>query len=567
MAITPETNLYLLKCPLEIDNKNQITFTNELEQRNYFLSLPYLENDHFSYQRKDSVIRYPAHIDTIIEYNYCMYQNSNYTNKWFYAYITGMQYLNDNCTLISIATDVFQTWQFNLDYKESFIEREHINVNEDTIGANLLPEGLEIGEVIENASTSIDGLNHVYVIACSKFDTSKNCFSNRTNSTVIYNGCILNNIASGLWYYISSADQCLSMIKQLDDEGLGESVITVFTVPAVSLLGLGHGVTDVQLQNINSSFGIWINGLFNSNGREFTLAGVPTSLDGYTPRNQKLRQYPYCYLGFTPSNGSPKIFRYEDFKNAVPSFKILSEINPNPQVTFIPKDYKGITGVNVSENSSASGYPAISYHTDHYSNWIAQNQNLINLNLERGEYNFQRNFGDDFKGALGSTVNNNPSKYIQNQVKNILTANIGGIIGQATEREIASKNHEYDIQNQMLVKEQHQLLPNSGSTGGSNATLLGYGLQNQDIFTKYTIKRQYAERIDKYFDMYGYLTNKVKVPNITGRPTWNYVKTIGAIIEGNIPQVDLDQIKELFNNGITLWHSTQNFLNYSANNR
>lgn len=131
MAIKPDTNLSLLKCPLQLSNKHQITFANANSQYSYFDSLPKLEIENISYQRKDSIIRYPAHIDSILEYNYCMYQNENYSNKWFYAFISNMRYVNDNMTEISIVTDVFQTWQFDLIYKQSFIEREMISVNDD----------------------------------------------------------------------------------------------------------------------------------------------------------------------------------------------------------------------------------------------------------------------------------------------------------------------------------------------------------------------------------------------------------------------------------------------------
>lgn len=131
MAIQPDTNLYLLKCPLELSNKHQLTFSNKNQQFNYFSNLDNLEINRISYQRKDSVIRYPAHIDSLLKYNYCMYQNDNYSNKWFYAFIVNMEYVNDSMTNIYIKTDVFQTWQFDLIYKQSFIEREMINVSED----------------------------------------------------------------------------------------------------------------------------------------------------------------------------------------------------------------------------------------------------------------------------------------------------------------------------------------------------------------------------------------------------------------------------------------------------
>lgn len=72
-----------------------------------------------------------------------MYQNESYNDKWFYAFITKMEYVNTNMTRIEIITDVWQTWQFDIEFKESFIEREMINVSDDIPGSNLLPEGLE----------------------------------------------------------------------------------------------------------------------------------------------------------------------------------------------------------------------------------------------------------------------------------------------------------------------------------------------------------------------------------------------------------------------------------------
>ncbi len=145
-AITPSTNLKLLKNPNNLSNENQLTFANATAQYNYFNSLTKLEVDNFTYQRKDYTIRYNACIDDILDYNYVMYQNANYSNKWFYAYITNMEYENNGTTKIYLSTDVFQTWQFDIEFKRCFIERQMIDVISDVPGANLIPEGLEIGE-------------------------------------------------------------------------------------------------------------------------------------------------------------------------------------------------------------------------------------------------------------------------------------------------------------------------------------------------------------------------------------------------------------------------------------
>ena len=89
---------------------------------------------------------------------------------------------------------------------------------------------------------------------------------------------------------------------------------------------------------------------------------------------------------------------------------------------------------------------------------------------------------------------------------------------------------------------------------------------NQFVLYKMSVKYEWAKRIDDYFNMFGYKVNELKTPNITGRTYWNYVKTIGCNITGDIPQEDIEKIKSMFNNGVTLWHNTSKFLDYSQNN-
>ena len=49
-VITPQSDVYLLKVPLEIDNNNQLTFANATAQFNYFNSLPKIGFNDFTYQ-------------------------------------------------------------------------------------------------------------------------------------------------------------------------------------------------------------------------------------------------------------------------------------------------------------------------------------------------------------------------------------------------------------------------------------------------------------------------------------------------------------------------------------
>ena len=83
------------------------------------------------------------------------------------------------------------------------------------------------------------------------------------------------------------------------------------------------------------------------------------------------------------------------------------------------------------------------------------------------------------------------------------------------------------------------------------------------IANKTSFKFEYAKIIDDYFSMFGYKINIVKVPNITGRRNWNNKKTIDCNFDGDIPQTDLNIIKTMFNNGVTLWHNPSTMYNYS----
>lgn len=128
------------------------------------------------------------------------------------------------------------------------------------------------------------------------------------------------------------------------------------------------------------------------------------------------------------------------------------------------------------------------------------------------------------------------------------------------------QNHGEYINMVMAQKEKQAMLPNSSSMGTSNSTLLGYEYFAQCNFICYRIKKEFAEKIDNYFTTYGYAVNKMKVPQFNSRPYWNYIKTVGINILGNIPSLDLKRLKDMFDNGVTMWHNAQYFLDYSKNN-
>ena len=85
-------------------------------------------------------------------------------------------------------------------------------------------------------------------------------------------------------------------------------------------------------------------------------------------------------------------------------------------------------------------------------------------------------------------------------------------------------------------------------------------------FTPMGITQQYARICDDYLDVFGYQTNRMKVPNTNHRQNWWYTKTRNANIIGNVPNEEMNKIKSAYNNGLTFWRNPSNFLNYSVSN-
>ena len=410
-------------------------------------------------------------------------------------------------------------------------------------GNFLIPEGLEFGEMKIAGSADFSELSPLYVIAWLDSEVTID------NTTYHFTGGNYNGILNGILFIVGTAKYINSILNNLNSQS--DKIMAVFTIPRLACpYAINNEITGADY--------CVLSGNYKAPAVTNTFVSRPSSLDGYTPRNKKLLTYPYIYLGFNAQNGTKKIYRYEDFKNGTPVFKMVSELNQNPTVYFLPQNYRGNSGDSITDCCSLNGYPTCSWKTDYFNVWLAQNSEIVSLNMQQEQFNYQVN-------AIKT-----PIQGTSDILSQALKGDVGALTSGATlGLDVASvdKNHEFYVQQQMAQVEKQSMLPDTGSLGGSNATLLGYNFMNKDIFNRYNIKAQFAKRIDKYFDMYGYTINELKNININSRPNWNYIKTQGANILGDIPQYDLQTIKEMFDNGITFWHNPDTFLDYSQNNR
>lgn len=549
-AITPSTNVKLLKLPLELDNENQLTFSSVSTQYNYFNSLPSLAANNFTYQRKDGVIRFPGCIDDLLQYNYVMYQNSAFGNKWFYAYIDKMSFVSPEMTDISIRTDPFQTWQFDITYLDSFVEREH--VDDDTIGAHTVPEGLETGEYIINEDVAEIDLQpgetetNVTLIcfAVSDFPDGTGALNPGFGDDPI--GRIDGGVYNGLSILaVLSANDANELIRCYDRAQKGDAIVSIFHLPTASLAtrwsGVNHTDTDGRTITIFQLVGDTYDA-FEVGSIQLTHS---TSINGYIPKNNKLYTHPFSYFYMTNNAGGQTAYRWEDFAST-PSFTAVGTVTQGMSIRCYPTNYKNQTGKECYEYGLiGQKFPVCGWTTDSYINWLTQN----GLNtVVQGGLSVLNSLGS---AASLMAAGGGLSK--ENFTSPIMGANslIGGLSG------VVNSIHEL---------ESHKRMPDQAK-GDITSGDVNMGMHKMGFsFYRMTIRYEYAKIIDDFFSMYGYKVNSVKTPNITGRRNWNYVKTIRGKIHGYIPKEDLNTISGMLDNGVTFWHSPSTFLDYSQTN-
>ena len=519
--MTPNTNLKLLDVSINITQQNQIDFNSLSSQYSFFSSCAFYSFSEFTYQRIDGFVRAPINAENIYNCNYVMYQNSNFGSKWFYAFVTRIEYVNANCCNLYLKTDVFQTWLFDFTLNSSFVERE--TVSNDDYFLHTVPENLETGETV-CIDDDITTMSYFGSSDALEFDNNYYCCVVMSESIAWLSAeyptsdSFMGGVANCGYYYGCGLNDIFNLINKINENGQASSVVSCFAMPKsfVNFTDIGDGV---GLLSDGNSWG--------SRGREFEISVNKDTLNGYKPKNKKLFCYPYNYLQLTNNCGNYQNLKYELFENkdniTVTNYYVA---NCNPVVITVPLHYNGIVR-DINNSIQFSNFPQIPWNCDAFKNWLAVNSSslIVNTALKMGNIGISAATGN----VLGAV------------------AGAGGLLSDATSLYAQSQQ---PISMKGIPSSNGQLISNTGNV----------------YYRKYTLRREYAEIIDDFFSRYGYKVNVLKMPSFKNRTNWDYLKINNANISGFIPNTHMAELISVFNSGITVWHSPNVFGNYSLEN-
>lgn len=585
--------------PCDREHENTLYFASKSAQWTYMKSLVKYTYSAQSYQRyAKNTLRIAQRADDLYDCNYLIFSNSaistastpSDSTPIFYAFVDKVEYINDNCTEVVYTLDPIQTFWFNFSLGECYVEREHTET--DYRYGNLVPEDMEVKayyhKTLETvnllrfdetgATSSVDLWSILFVYMpgekyCDAVDSYTSSTPNRADPDSY------NIVPSMHWADTEDTGSGFSNKGEMRNGVYNNAKYLYLHLPPITTANIGK-ITNI-LKSVASRFDAvakiqilsvtMVPRIFAQTPNNWTTPSAwtppdgatatvsktisitrPTSLNGpsnatYTPRNKKLLSYPFCSIKIDNGEES-KEFAWEYVDGIGATFMLKGVVAPAPEIVVYPDDYLGESTKYTENGVFTKNFVNTAWTIDGYQQYLQSNQNSIVFGF--------------ITSAIGT-------------IAGIVAAAGTGGAGAALAVSGAA-----GLATSFANLEDRKSMPDRISGASSFSALRNTLGMFKYSFEQANVYPAAAERIDKYFDMYGYAVNTVKVPNIkasgvTLRPHWNYVKTNGAVVlpasntgsgsAANSASVDeLEAIKKIFDKGVRFWTTASEVGKYSS---
>lgn len=530
----PISSLTLYNCKLERTGHKTIDFSSAAARDTYFSSSNTVAtithtafNGNATYIREHDVITVGVNADILDNegVNYCRFINPQAGNAFRYCFVDEIEYVAPETSRLHIRVDAFVNNIGNINFNQCFVEREH--VNNDTRGLHTLPETIATENRVCN-SVLYDLCPDLAGFTKSGFNANYYAAIFMTEPTFTtpgdYDSYIGGNANCSYIIAPETIDELGALIDFLTDNNLSGAIVgiiplirgfvtaTQVNLPADVAAEVGFSTVYTITDNANSKYGVT---LYSSFG----------ALDGYTPHNNKLYTYPYNYMKVMSASGAETNIEYEKLPSTNDNFIVSYSASLSPTLSIAPEYYNGVTKP-VDKVVSYSQFSPIAYTVDTYSAWYAQNKNVVDMTL-------YTKAGAIVRSGFGALSAQNPQQAI-GAAGNVLDSTVNAMQWLASITDMQRRPDEI----------------RGTLTGNALIYQSRAGLKVLDM----CIKAEYAELIDRYFDMFGYNVSLTKTPQVSSRVHYNYCKTVGSNVYGAIPEDQKETIDRLFNDGITVWH-------------
>lgn len=582
--IEPNTDIYLLEgVPLDPDYENVMyfpivftsdpsnpqPFTKENFERASYQDIRASRNaqanhlldtyNHFTFTRQTyqrinkNTIRVHKNAESLLRINYIVFRNTNFQDtgthtaneKWFYGFVTRVDYINNEVAEITYEIDVMMSWWFDYYPNTCYVEREH--TESDLLFEHIVEEDVAIGNDYVANSMPEDFLEPYATGGSKSFDMNEQTLCILVNRKTSQHGDVssyyVNNMVLPVRIITVDIDpnDIAGTITQIDsvlDTYLESEIICIYQFPKKFSTGSGSAIR----------WDFAIAGNFSS------LNYIP-NIDGYQPRNKKLFIYPYNFLQISNNCGQTAILKWENFSSLnhdtpYAHFNIDGVYVPNAVAFCYPVDYKRIHYA-YDEGLMYTNFPQNAWSGDVFKNWWTQNK------------------GSFITSNISSVISNLGGGFASGAAAGIATGNalLGVGVGMTTAGLSSVLNLSKSVASSIGKIRDVQATPQQ-THGHVQTDALNAAIHKvQFDFYRMSIKAKQAQIIDEYFDRFGYACKRVKYPNRLARREWTYTKTIGCTLgHSKLPCDDEKKICSIYDKGVTFWVNDAHIGDYTLPN-
>ena len=559
----------------------------------------------------------------LISCNYMQITNGiNGENFPFWCFITDVEYVNNKTSDIFFQIDYLQTYWDRFTIPANFIVREHIPKSEDTIGASIVPENLGLGDLIVHyTSERTFGTSNEFKTVIMYVPNTRAQYGYMAYDPALASGhgdcvkiptadastiesdqlapCIRNNFGSGIYSVAipSTNDTAIKNGINILNE-INAQIVAVFQIPLEMYTDNWTVPMPYSVVQHSHQF-VQLN--------DFKYVSKSGSYNNV--RNKKLFSYPFRQLVVSNQNGTNAELKWELFSTrgngqVIANFNILNAFVPSPKSFIYPKNYRNV--LNDYDNGvMLDDFPQPCYTEDSFSKWWAQNKSSLGISLlsQIGSTGLMfataggsasAGFGAEMAGVfadegavalenmamanqlgmsqMGGSFGSMANTFFQAEE---MAKSGGGKKGLSRGQGLALSTGALGIAKTLSGVLSARAVPNTANIQNNSAII--NVLLNRLGFVLYDvgITGEMAEIFDKYFDMFGYAINRVKLPNFTAiataRSEYNYIKMQNCFIlaqtgDRGLPEKAQSAIQAIFNNGITIWRKLSSIGNYNVTN-
>lgn len=465
--------------------------------------------------KKRNTIRFMGDYKTFAQANYMMVEHEykGETNYNFFCFIHQINILNNSVLEVEYEVDVLTTYLPYLTIGKSYILRETANLDVDVVNGNSMPEPLEVKSYVMSRRSVFyanrdfnpgytQGVAGPYILIPHIPDE----FS--PVGYTYWSGFPTGYVYAAFELSLDGVSQAENFLESLSGNER-QSIPNIYISPMRPL----RGAKEIQVQ---------VNTFFLSENV------ISTDKGAWVVRNKKILTSPFCYCRLWSTSGEESILETQLLGegNRDMGLQINAVFNgASWDMSCVP--HYGGNDYAYGKRVTFSGELVTSWSVDGFSQWLSQNGVSQALRALTSVTSMAAGVGLSMTG-VGAGIGG------------ALIA--GGAIGAGT----SALNTGIDFY-------QATKTPDNGFSQHTNSNLMRLMLERQCGFEwQYWVPSwDDCERIESYFDVYGYSRGVYDVPTLYGSPEGNYIQATNMELYGPAPGYAMQRIREIFARGVT----------------